>query len=119
MPTATYSAQDVIQHHLQALASNDLDALMDDYTEQSELWTAEGVITGIDAISSFFNYAFTLLPKKKTAFHIQKMIVRSGKVYLVWNADSPVVHIPFAADTFEVIKGKIILQTTAFQAEML
>ncbi len=119
MSTTIYSAENVIQHHLKALASNDLDALMEDYTEQSELWTTEGIITGVDAISAFFSYAFTLLPKKKTALHIQKMIVRNSKIYIVWNADSPVVHIPFAVDTFEVQDGKIIWQTVAFQSDML
>lgn len=119
MPTDTDTAQDVIQHHLKALAANDLDALMEDYSEQSELWTGEGIITGVDAISAFFSYAFTLLPKNKTALHIEKMIVNQSKVFMVWRADSPVVHIPFAVDNFEVQDGKIIWQTVAFQSEAL
>ena len=119
MSTATLSAREVIQHHLQALTSNDLNAVMEDYTEESELWTIEGIIKGVDAISTFFSYAFTLLPKKKTALHIQKMIASDAKVYVVWNAASPVVHIPFATDCFEVVDGKISWQSIAFQAEML
>ena len=50
MLTAQITAENVINHHLQALGQNDLAELMDDYTEQSELWTQDGIITGTKAI---------------------------------------------------------------------
>ena len=115
MQTIQISPKNVVQHHLEALGKNDLEELMKDYTEQSELWTPDGPIVGLKAISSFFSYAFTLFPKDKTKFEIKKMIANDDKVYFVWSADSPVVNISFASDSFEVKEEKILWQTTAFQ----
>jgi hypothetical protein len=37
METEQITAESVFQHHLEALGNNDLDELMKDYTEHSEL----------------------------------------------------------------------------------
>jgi hypothetical protein len=115
MQTAQTSPKNIVQHHLDALGKNDMEELMKDYTEQSELWTPDGPVTGLKAISSFFSYAFTLFPKDKTKLEIKKMIDNDSKVYFVWAADSPAVIISFASDSFEVRDEKIVWQTTAFQ----
>lgn len=116
MPASQLNAETVIQHHLQALAQNQLEELLKDYTEQSELWTENGIIAGLENISSFFSYAFNLLPKGKTSLEIKKMIVKENKVFMVWTADSPSITIPFATDCFEIKENKIIWQSIAFQS---
>ena len=115
MPGSNLTAESVIQHHLQALEKNELEELLNDYTEQSELWTQNGIIAGLENISSFFSYAFTLLPKDKSSLEIKKLIAKGDKVYIVWTADSPVMNVPFATDCFEVKEGKITWQSIAFQ----
>ena len=109
------TAESVFQHHLEALGKNDLDELMKDYSEDSEVWTPEGEIVGLDAISSFFSYAFTLFPKDNTTLEVKKMTAKGNKVYIVWTADSPIVSVSFASDCFEINNGKIVWQSTAFQ----
>ncbi len=109
------SAQNVFQHHVEALGRNDLKDLMSDYTEQSDLWTPDGTIIGLHAISSFYSNIFPLFPKDKTQLEIKKMISNDDKVYIVWTADSPMVNVSFATDCFEIKEGKISWQTTAFQ----
>jgi hypothetical protein len=115
MQTPQLIPENVFQHHLEALGKNDIDELMKDYTEQSELWTPDGAIVGLKAISSFFSYAFTLFPKDKTKLEIKKMIAKDNKVYIVWTAESPIVNVPFATDSFEIKEGKILWQSTAIQ----
>ena len=115
MQTLEITSETVLQHHLAALGNNDLNELMKDYTEESEVWTPDGAIVGLKAISSFFSYAFTLFPKDKTKLEIKKMIANDYKVYIVWTADSPIVNVPFATDSFEIKNGKILWQSTAFQ----
>jgi hypothetical protein len=88
---------------------------MSDYTEQSELWTPDGQIIGLNAISSFFSNVFPLFPKGKTQLEIKKMTANDDKVYIVWTADSPMVNVSFGTDCFEIKEGKIMWQTTAFQ----
>ena len=116
MQTAQITVEEVINHDLQALGQNELSELMEDYTEQSEVWTQNGIISGLENISSFFSYAFTLFPKGKTSLEIKNMIVKEDKVYMVWTADSPVINVPFATDCFEVKEGKITWQSVAFQS---
>ena len=115
MQTLQVTAQTTLQYHLESFGNNDLDELMNDYTEQSEVWTPEGDIVGLKAISSFFSYAFTLFPKGSTRLDLKKMIVKENKAYIVWDAESPVINVPIGTDTFIVKDGRILLQTTAFQ----
>lgn len=115
METTQITAESVFLHHLDSLGNNDLDDLMKDYTEHSEIWTPDGEIVGLAAISSFFSYAFTLFPKGKTSLELKKMTTKGNKVYIIWTADSPVVTVSFATDCFEIKEGKIVWQSTAFQ----
>ena len=115
METLEITSKSVFQHHFAAFGNNDLNELMKDYTEESEVWTPDGEIVGLEAISSFFSYAFTLFPKDKTKLELKKMIAKDDKVYILWTADSPIVNIPFATDSFEIKEGKILWQSTAFQ----
>lgn len=115
MEASQITAESVFQHHLEALGKNDLDELMKDYAEESELWTPEGTIVGLKAISSFYSYAFTLFPKGNTRLEIKKMIAKGNKLYVIWIADSPIVNVSFATDSFEIKDGKILWQSAAFQ----
>ena len=113
--TMPATAQAVFEHHLHAFGNNDLTDLLSDYSAQSEVWTPEGKFTGLDEIAAFFSQAFTLLPKGSTSLELKKMIVDDEKVYITWSAESPVVSIPFATDSFLIKDGIIVWQTTAFQ----
>ena len=115
MQTSQITPTIVFEHHLEALRKNDLDELMKDYTEKSEIWTTENTFVGLEAISSIYSWAFTIFPKDETTLEIKKMIAKGNKVYIFWIADSPVVNVPFATDSFEIIDGKILWQSAAFQ----
>ena len=115
MQTLQITAESTLQHHLEAFGKNDIEELMNDYTEQSEVWTPQGAIVGLEAISTFFSNAFPLFPKNKTRLDIKQKIVKGGKVYIVWDADSPVINVPIGTDSFEIKDGKILWQSTAFQ----
>ncbi len=65
MQTSQITPTIVFEHHLEALRQNDLDELMKDYTEKSEIWTPDNAFVGLEAISSLYSYAFTLFPKIK------------------------------------------------------
>jgi limonene-1,2-epoxide hydrolase len=115
MQTLQVTAQTTVEHHLEAFRNNDIDEIMKDFTEQSEVWTPEGAIVGLEAISAFFSYAFTLFPKDSTRLDIKQMIVKGNKVYIVWNAESAIINVPIGTDSFEIKDGKILWQSTAIQ----
>src|SRR5260221_11262669 len=103
------------QHHLESFGNRDIKETMKDYAEDSEVWTPDGVITGLNAIASFFSDLFTLLPKESTQFESRQQIIKDSKVYLVWAAESAKVNIPFGTDSFEIKNGKIVWQSLALQ----
>lgn len=114
MQATITTTEEVLNHHLEAFMNNNLDELMKDYTEASEIWTPDGAISGLEAISSFFSYVFTLLPTG-SALELKFKIIKDEKIYIVWSADSDFISIPFASDSFIITGGKIIWQTTAAQ----
>ena len=115
METLQVTAQTTLIHHLEAFAKNDIDAIMDDFTEESEVWTREGAIKGMDAIRAFFSYAFTLFPSNSTRLDLKQMIVDKNKAYIVWSAETAMITVPIGTDSFEIEDGKILWQSAAFQ----
>ena len=100
----------VLYHHLEAFVNADLDELLKDYTEESEVWTNDGVLAGIDAISQFYRYVFTILPKNQSQLTLKQKIVKDDRVFITWMADSPFINIPMGNDGFLINEGKIVWQ---------
>ena len=48
------TTHDVLMHHLTAFGNNDLEEILKDYTQQSELLTPNGPLKGLEEIQSFF-----------------------------------------------------------------
>jgi hypothetical protein len=53
----------VLMHHLTAFGNNNLEEIMMDYTEESEVLTAEGAIKGLLAITDFFQPSLLPFPQ--------------------------------------------------------
>jgi hypothetical protein len=52
--------------------------IMKDYLQESEVWTPDGSLVGLEAISSFYSYVFTLLPKGGTEFEMKPQDCQRG-----------------------------------------
>ena len=50
----TTSIEEILSHHLSAFLQADIDEIMKDYMETSELLTPQGALKGLNAIRSFF-----------------------------------------------------------------
>lgn len=96
----------VFQHHSKALGENNLDEIMDDYTDESIVITPEGTFSGLAEIRKAF-------PSKGSTFNVIKTAVKNDMFYVVWSAKTPVVEYTFATDTFIIQGGKILRQTFA------
>lgn len=105
-------AQEVLNHHLSAFLNADLNEMMKDYTEDSELLTPNGPLKGLNSISNFFAEAFKIVPKG-SAFEMKQMIIRDDILYLAWSCDSSFVSIPLGTDSFIIENDKILYQTLA------
>ncbi len=100
----TDETQAVIDRHMAALRSGDIDAVMEDYTDESVfIVNLGGVAVGRDAIRPFLEAA-AALPVVQTASFAE------GDIYYVtWTADG----IAFGTDTLVVRDGRIAVQTVA------
>ena len=104
----TTSTAAVLGRHLRA-ATVGVDAILEDYTEQSVLITHDATYRGRAEIRRFFTGLFEVLPE---GFFATMRVIRQeiiGEVaYLLWER-APVIS--QATDTFVVRDGKILFQT--------
>lgn len=103
----------VLKHHWDAFQANDLEATMEDYTEESVLITPDRTFKGLSEIRENFVFAFSVFPKDSSTLQLTKTVVKGDVGYILWNANAPKLNLPFATDTFIVQDGKIVRQTYA------
>jgi len=100
---STDETRTVVDRHMAALQSGDIDRVMEDYTDESVfIINLGGVFTGRDAIRPFFEASAGMPGFAETSAFAE------GDTYLVtWTADG----IGFGSDTIVVRDGKIAVQT--------
>lgn len=100
---STEDTQAVVAHHMEALLAGDMDAVMEDYTDESVfVINLGGAVTGRDAIRPFLEGAGQLADFTET------MAVTHGSVhYVTWTA----AGVTLGTDTLVVHDGKIAVQT--------
>lgn len=111
MPLTT---EEVLQNHLQA-AGKGVDAIMEDFTEESVMITHDATYHGLEEIRGFFSALLDPLPEEfLDAFTVTRRVVIDEVAYIIWEARP---WVESATDTFVVRDGKIRYQTfTAFSA---
>jgi len=93
----------VVERHMAALHSGDVDRVMEDYTDESVfIINLGGVFTGRDAIRPFFEASAGMPGFTETAAYAE-----GDAYYVTWTADG----ITLGSDTIVVRDGKIALQT--------
>lgn len=93
----------MVERHMAALAGGDIDAIMEDYTDESVfIINLGGVAKGREAIRPFLEAAAGLPGFTETDSYIE-----GNAYYVTWKADG----MPFGSDTIVVEGGKIALQT--------
>ncbi len=109
MSTAN-STQAILEHHLQAIGES-VDAIMQDYTEDSVVVTPDATCRGLAEIRKFFTAFIEGLPEGiMDAFTMKRQEVTGELAYILWEAKP---WIPLGTDTFVVRDGKIVFQTFA------
>ena len=103
---------EVLNHHLSAFGNNNLEEILKDYTEDSEIFTPSGPIKGLLAIEQFFTDYFNAIPTG-SAFELKQLAVRRNLGYVAWSSESDKLHIPLGTDTFVLENDKIRFHTVA------
>ncbi len=114
MIEAKLSTEQVLLSHLQAEGTGNMEALMQNYTEESVFITPAGVFSGLAKIREEFERLLAPYPPG-SRFTLIQQSVAGDYSYLIWSGESAYITIPFATDTFLIRDGKILLQTFAAQ----
>lgn len=110
-------SESILEHHLSAWGARDIDAILEDYTDDSTIISPNSVIKGLYDIREFFvNLGQNILPRD-SEFDLIEKVVEGNTAYLIWKAKNDRYEIPFACDTFIFEDGKIQVQTVAFMLE--
>ncbi|WP_224994726.1 nuclear transport factor 2 family protein [Cesiribacter sp. SM1] len=112
MTTSETLTRAVLTHHLTAFGNNDLDEIMKDYTEESEVLTPGGALKGLAPIRTFFEEFFTAIPTGSD-FEMKQLIVSGNMAYIAWASETAAAKIPMGTDTFFLEGDKIRFHTVA------
>lgn len=102
----------ILMHHLTAFGDNNLEEIMQDYTENSRVITDKGSLIGLEKIQQFFEEMFELIPTG-SHFEMKKLTVSGNAAHIVWASKSSKADIPFGTDTFIMENDKIIIHTVS------
>jgi len=111
------SILDVLSHHMTCVARSDVDGIMQDYTDQSVLFSPDGALTGTNDIRQFFtNLTGSMMPAG-TSFVAVRQDVRGDTAFLLWQAESPTLKFHMGAETLVIRDGKIVTHSFAAAIE--
>jgi len=112
----TKQTEAVLAHHMEAIVAKDADGILEDFTENSVLFTPDGKVEGLTALRGFFEpFVAGSIDELLAGFQMDRQEVHGEEVhgelaYIVWNAGS---IIRLGTDTIIVQNGKIKYQTFA------
>ena len=109
--------ESVLDHHLDAFASQDLEETMADYTDDSVVVTNVGTFRGLDGIDELFTDLFEEFSQEGTALEVDDTVVEEEFAYLLWHGETPDNTYEFCTDTFYIPDGTIEFQTFAGKIE--
>jgi len=114
----TQQTETTLDHHLESFGKGDIDAILADYTNESVLCTAGGIVRGREDIRQIFEHLLSeMFPPGNTEFEMLCRFVEGEVAYIVWSAESEKFKFHMGTDTFLIRDGKILTQTYAAHME--
>ncbi len=107
------STKDVLEHHLKSFGEGNLKGILSDYAPGAVLFTPQGPLRGVDAISPLFQALVAEFAKPGATFSLRHQSVEGDYAYILWTAETADNVYEMATDTFVVRDGKIVVQSFA------
>ena len=107
------TTQQILNHHLECFGGGNLDGIMEDYTDDSVMFTPMGTLKGKAPIRELFTGMFAEFAKPGANFEMQVQDVHDDTAYIVWKAETADNIYEVGTDTFVVRDGKIARQSFA------
>lgn len=116
--TREQQALDTFKRHVAAFTSGNLDAVLNDFGEQSVVITPDGVFEGRERIRSVYQGLLTEFGTidrgDSPGIFLDALHVRNDTLFITWHAESKHLVFPFGTDTFICNGGKFERQSIAF-----
>jgi ketosteroid isomerase-like protein len=108
--------QETFQHHVEALGAQDLDAIVEDYTDDVIHIVNGTVRRDLDGVRAAFAELIDTVPD--ASWDLPKVVFEDDILYLEWTADSAKNRIGDGTDTFVFTQdGQIRVQTVMYTAQ--
>jgi hypothetical protein len=104
--------EEVFQHHGDALAKQDIDAIISDYAEDAIAITPAGVLHGRQEIGDAIRQVLATMPN--ASWDMRLTIFERDVLFLLWGAESEQNRINDCVDTFLFRDGLIVTHTMSF-----
>jgi uncharacterized protein (TIGR02246 family) len=109
---AESTIQTMLQHHVQALTSGNMEEFLKDYTEDSVFFTPGETYKGLEGIKAgVASFSKMVGPEAIANIKTIKVEIQGEYVYVLWTMP-PVI--PFGGDAFHIKNGKIMMQSVIF-----
>lgn len=109
------STKDVVKHHLAALLSGDVNEILQDYGDNSVVFTPDGPVQGLADLGLLFTAFLGDLPEGSLAkLEVLREDYHGDAAYLLWSIPG---LFPMGTDTFVIAEGKILTQSFAAYLE--
>ena len=109
--TAEDETRRVYDHHIEALAASDLEAILADYDDDCSIITQTGTHRGADDVRGFFEAVLASMDADAFAqIEMGRVEIVGDVAFHTYSADP---WMKLGTDTFVVRGGKIVCQTAA------
>lgn len=112
-------SMNVVMNHLNSFISNNIDALLSDYTNESVLITQSATYSNLEEIRAFFVDLNLHFAQQTSDFVLDKVVAYNDLVYITWHAKTPTLQVPLGSDTFIIKDSKIYQQTFVGQLNFI
>ena len=104
--------EEVFQHHGEALAAEDLDGIVADYTDDAIFISPDGIKRAKDGVREAFVKLLGDVPGAK--WELPTLLFQDDILLLEWKAESENVKVDDGIDTFVFSDGMIRVQTLRY-----
>lgn len=106
-------AGEVLDRHLAAFGSGDVDAIMEDYTDSSVFITPDRVYEGKAEIRALFEQLVEAFSAPEASLAVEQRHVTGPIAYITWSGETADTTYALATDTLYVEDDSILYQTFA------
>ncbi|MCK4783829.1 MAG: nuclear transport factor 2 family protein [Desulfobacteraceae bacterium] len=102
-----------ITRYVEAIKSGDIEAVMNLFTDESVLFTPDGLLEGLEAIRGNFEVFFNNPPEYRQAIEVIRQDISGEFAYLLWKSEPSMALV---AETYVVRNGKFLFNAYAYWA---